>query len=162
MDDLSSAVKTAFKYDNKCLIEKAIEGRELECSVLGLSSAPRASQIGEIVPSKEAGFYSYEAKYLLEDGAELVIPAKLSNDQVQEIQAFAISVFQALECDGMARVDMFLESETGRLLLNEVNTIPGFTPISMYPKLWEISGLSYSELITELIDLGFQRKNLTL
>lgn len=159
---LPKAVETALYYDNKCLIEKGIRGREIECAVLGLCDSARASACGEIIPSAKAGWYSYEAKYLLSDGAELVIPAKIPDSEMKRIQDFCLKVYRALECDGMARVDVFYEGENGGIYLNEVNTIPGFTPISMYPKLWQVSGLPYKELITELIRLAFLKQGHTL
>jgi len=155
--ELASAIQYAFQYDSKVLIERGIVGRELECSVLGLNASPRASLPGEIIPSAKVGWYSYEAKYLMEDGAETRVPALLSPEKVREVQTLVDRVFQLLECDGMARIDLFLEETSGTLFLNEANTLPGFTPISMYPKMWQASGLSYSLLITELIDLAFQR-----
>lgn len=147
------AVEDAFQYDNKILVEAFIKGREIECSVLG-NENPVASLPGEIIPQLE--FYSYEAKYLDEHGAALEIPAKLPKDMIREIQALAIKSFQTLCCEGMARVDLFL-TEDGKILLNEINTIPGFTKISMYPKLWQASGISYSDLIDRLIQLALDR-----
>jgi D-alanine-D-alanine ligase len=131
-------------------VEEEIRGREIECAVLG-NDDPIASIPGEIIP--HADFYSYEAKYVDDDGAGLEIPAKLTARLVQEVQETAIATFKALECLGMARVDIFL-TEDERILVNEINTIPGFTRISMYPKLWEISGISYTELVDRLIRLA--------
>ena len=162
LDGLSTAVRTALKHDRKCLIERGIAGREIECAVLGLNGTPRASMPGEVRPSPKIGWYSYEAKYLLSDGAEILIPAPLEPEIRTKIQEFACRVFQLLECDGMARIDLFLEHGTGKLFLNEANTIPGFTPISMYPKMWQASGLGYSDLITELIRLAFLRAGKTI
>jgi D-alanine-D-alanine ligase len=142
-DELDEAVKLAFEYDNKILIEEYIEGREIECSVLG-NEEPLASLPGEILPQHE--FYSYEAKYIDEKGAILEIPVKLPKDVTEQIQDYAIKAFKVLCCEGMARVDIFLKDDN-EVFVNEINTIPGFTQISMYPKLWEASGLSYSELI---------------
>ncbi len=156
-NELESAVELALKYDSKCIVEKAIRGREIECGVLGLCLNARASVPGEIKPLKEIGWYSYEAKYLLKNGAEIIVPAKLAKNSIDKIQELALKTFNVLECDGMARVDLFLEEETDKLYLNEINTIPGFTPISMYPKMWEESGISYRTLISKLIELGFMR-----
>ncbi len=150
--ELRKAVEEAFQFDRKLLIEECIHGREIECSVLG-NEHPIASLPGEVIPQK--GFYSYEAKYLDENGAILEIPAKLDKDIVRRIQAIALKAFKTLCGEGMSRVDMFLQN--GKIYVNEVNTIPGFTRISMYPKLWEASGISYSELIDRLIDLAIER-----
>ncbi len=160
-NQLTDAVKTALRFDNCCLIEKAVVGRELECAVLGLAASPRASLPGEVIVSKKAEFYSYDAKYLSQDSAEIVIPAKLDPPQVKAVQEFCKRVYTTLEVDGMARVDLFL-LPNGEIYLNEINTIPGFTPISMYPKMWKASGLEYPELLTELLSLAFQRKGLSL
>jgi D-alanine-D-alanine ligase len=151
--EFRKAVKEAFRYDRKILVEECIVGREIECSVLG-NERPIASVPGEIVTRHE--FYSYEAKYLDENGARLEIPAKLPPRVAEEIQQVAIKTFKALCCEGMARVDFFLRD--GReVIVNEINTIPGFTKISMYPKLWEASGISYTELIDRLIQLALER-----
>jgi D-alanine-D-alanine ligase len=147
------AVKEAFKYDNKILVEQFIKGREIECSVLG-NKNPKASIPGEVLPKHD--FYSYEAKYIDENGAALEIPAKLSKAKVKEIQDLAVKGFKALCLEGMARVDFFLTNK-GKVYINEANTIPGFTKISMYPKLWEASGLSYTELIDQLVELAIER-----
>lgn len=147
------AVRDAFQYDSKILIEEYIHGREIECSVLG-NEQPIVSLPGEVIPRHE--FYSYAAKYLDEHGAQLKIPAELPNKVVAEVQKVAIRVFRVLGLEGMARVDFFLKPD-GELVLNEVNTIPGFTDISMYPKLWEASGISYSELLDRLIQLAVER-----
>ncbi|MEW5807287.1 MAG: D-alanine--D-alanine ligase family protein [Acidobacteriota bacterium] len=151
------AIENAFGYDNKVILERAIDAREIECSVLG-NETPMASIPGEVIPCNE--FYDYRAKYI-DDRSELIIPASLSEEQVAIVQDLSIRAFRTLECSGMARVDLFLERGTGKFYVNELNTIPGFTPISMYPKLWEASGISYTELITRLIDLGLQRHRLT-
>jgi D-alanine-D-alanine ligase len=148
--ELAAAMDFAAEFAQKILVERAIHGREIELSVLG-NEDPKASIPGEIVPHRE--FYDYAAKYL-EEGTRLLIPAKLNRAQVKRFQEYAVRAFRALECLGMARVDFFLEHRTGRILLNEVNTIPGFTSISMYPKLWEASGLPYRELLSRLIDLA--------
>lgn len=147
------ALKEAFRYDNKILIEENIPGREIECSVLG-NENPIASLPGEIVTRHD--FYSYDAKYLDEKGAQLVIPAELPKRVVKEIQAIAVKTFKTLACEGMARVDFFLR-EGREVFVNEINTIPGFTKISMYPKLWEASGMPYAKLIDRLIQLALER-----
>jgi D-alanine-D-alanine ligase len=148
-----AALDDAFNYDNKILIEECIDSREIECSVLG-NDNPIASVPGEILPRHE--FYSYEAKYLDENGAVLEIPAKLPLEISERIRQLAIKTFSVLCCAGMARVDFFLRN--GReIIVNELNTIPGFTRISMYPKLWEATGTSYSELIDKLIELAIER-----
>ena len=152
-EEFDRAVQDAFKYDNKVLIEECIVGREIECSVLG-NDQPMASVLGEILPSHE--FYSYEAKYLDENGAVLEIPAKLPQEISDRIRQTAIQTFSALCCEGMARVDFFLRNGE-EIIVNEINTIPGFTRISMYPKLWEASGLPYSELIDKLISLALEK-----
>jgi D-alanine-D-alanine ligase len=148
--ELEKALKFAAEFAQKLVIEKTIHGREIELSVLGNEQA-RASIPGEIVPHRE--FYDYEAKYL-EEGTRLIIPAKLSKSQIKRFQELAVRAFHAVEALGLARVDFFLEHRTGRIFLNEINTIPGFTSISMYPKLWEASGLSYRALLDELIELA--------
>jgi D-alanine-D-alanine ligase len=149
------AVKEAFRFDNKILIEESIQGREIECSVLG-NESPIASLPGEIIPRHN--FYSYDAKYLDSKGAELVIPANLSKAVTRRIQELALKTFKTLCCQGMARVDFFLRGQK-EIFVNEINTIPGFTKISMYPKLWETSGISYSELIDRLIQLALERSH---
>ena len=149
--DFEKGLKDAFLYDEKVLAEEFIEGREIECSVKGLNDSPQASLPGEIIPTHE--FYSYEAKYLDENGAKTEIPAKLTPELTSRIQSLAIRTFQVLNCDGLARVDFFLK-KNGDIYVNEINTIPGFTSISMYPKMWESSGLKYSQLITDLIELA--------
>lgn len=152
-EDFALAIEQALLYDKKILLEEYIEGREIECSVLG-NDQPIASLPGEIIPHHE--FYSYEAKYLDDQGATLEVPAKLDSSTSKNVQETAIKVFQVLCCEGMARVDFFLQ-KSGRLVVNEINTIPGFTKISMYPKLWQISGLSYSDLLDRLIHLALDR-----
>jgi len=147
------AIKEAFRYDDKILVEECIRGREIECSVLG-NENPIASLPGEIVTRHD--FYSYDAKYVDENGAQLIIPAKLSSRLTRKVRAMAIKSFQILCCEGMARVDFFLR-DGRQLFVNEINTIPGFTKISMYPKLWEASGISYASLIDRLIQLARQR-----
>lgn len=147
------AINHAFEFDNKILLEEYVPCREIECSVLG-NEDPLASIAGEIVPRHE--FYSYEAKYIDEKGATLKIPAELSEDQLKEVQRLAVETFKTLCCEGMARVDMFLRTD-GKFFVNEINTIPGFTKISMYPKLWEATGVPYRELVDRLIQLAIER-----
>jgi D-alanine-D-alanine ligase len=147
------AVTLAFRYDSKIVIEEAIKGREIECAVLG-NRDPQASIAGEIIPTHE--FYSYEAKYIDEQGARLEIPAKIPAETLKRVQGMAVKTFKALDCEGMGRVDFFL-TDDGSLYVNEINTIPGFTKISMYPKLWEASGIGYTELISRLIELAIER-----
>jgi len=148
-----AAVKEAFRFDHKVLVEEFISGREIECSVLG-NECPLASLPGEIITHHD--FYSYNAKYVDEKGARLVIPAKLAPHAIRAVQQMAIQSYKALCCEGMARIDFFLRPD-GAVLVNEINTIPGFTKISMYPKLWEASGISYSSLIDRLIQLALAR-----
>jgi D-alanine-D-alanine ligase len=148
--ELPAAMDLAAEFAQKILVERAVNGREIEVSVLG-NEKPAASVPGEIVPHRE--FYDYTAKYL-EEGTRLEIPAKLKKDEVRKFQELAVRVFQVTECSGMARVDFFLERRTGKIYVNEINTIPGFTSISMYPKLWEASGIGYRELIDRLIQLA--------
>ena len=155
---LNLALEDAFKYDTKVVIETAVSAREIEVSVLenpDVGGDPLVSVPGEIDPTHE--FYSYEAKYLDEKGATLIIPAKLDIEQTRRVQDVARKAFSALECEGMARVDTFLDRTSGEILFNELNTIPGFTSISMYPKLWEASGISYQELLSKLVDLAISR-----
>ena len=151
--EFDTALEDAFRYDNKVLIEEYIQGREIECAVLG-SGDPEASVVGEVVVNHD--FYSYEAKYLDEKGATLEIPANIPEKTAAEVRALAVKAFRTLECEGMARVDLFLTKE-GALYVNELNTIPGFTNISMYPKLWEATGIPYKELIRRLIELAIER-----
>lgn len=152
-DALIEAMDMAARYDRKILVESHIDGREIEVSVLG-NDEPIASLPGEIVPCNE--FYDYTAKYV-DDRSELKIPADLPADMIETIRATAIKAYRALDCAGMARVDFFLERKTGRLVINEINTIPGFTSISMYPKLWEATGISYPELVDRLVELAIER-----
>jgi D-alanine-D-alanine ligase len=152
-EELGPALDLASEFAMKILVERAVVAREIEVSVLG-NSEPAASIPGEIVPHRE--FYDYAAKYL-EEGTQLLIPAKLKNAQVKKIQAMAVAAFRALELSGMARVDFFAEKKGGKIFLNEVNTIPGFTSISMYPKLWEASGIPFRELIDKLIGLALEQ-----
>jgi len=151
--DFINALEKAFEFDNKVLIEEFVQGREIECAVLG-NEAPMASGIGEIIAQRD--FYSYAAKYIDENGALLKIPANIPEKLVKEIQEMAIKIVKILGCEGMARVDLFLTPDN-KLVVNEINTIPGFTNISMYPKLWELSGISYSQLIDRLIQFALDR-----
>src|SRR5437879_4868724 len=157
-EELGPAIEEAAKFDRKIVIEESVGGkkhkaREIECSVLG-NDKPQASVPGEIVPCKE--FYDYNAKYL-EEGSTLVIPAKLTRSEAIKMQELAIRAFQAVDCSGLARVDFLMDAKTRKIYLNEINTMPGFTSISMYPKLWAASGVSYPELIGRLIQLGLER-----
>ena len=152
--DLMTAMELALQFDRKIVIEAAVpNAREIECAVLG-NDEPQASVPGEIIPSRE--FYDYEAKYL-DESSKSVIPADLAGEQIREVQRLAVAAFRAVDCAGMARVDFFLARDSGHIFVNEVNTIPGFTTISMYPKMWEASGLSYPELIDRLISLALER-----
>jgi len=151
--EFEPAINDAFQYDTKIIIEEFIRGREIECSVLG-NENPIASIPGEIIPQHE--FYSYEAKYIDDKGATLEIPAKLDPEITRQIRTIALKTYQVLCCEGMARVDFFLRDDR-EIFVSEINTIPGFTRISMYPKLWEASGISYRELIDRLIQLALQR-----
>jgi len=154
-EEFEIAVAEAFEYDNKIIIEEAVIGRELECSVLG-NNSPIVSTAGEIVPAEEHGFYSYDAKYIDEKGASLIIPADIPKDLLSKMQEMAIRAYQVTCCSGMARID-FLMNQNGQLVVNELNTLPGFTNISMYPKLWEVSGIAYKDLIGRLIQLGLEK-----
>jgi D-alanine-D-alanine ligase len=151
--ELETAFRTAEQFDYKVIIERGIEGRELECSVLG-NESPIASLPCEILPSRE--FYDYEDKYLLGQ-AQTNVPADLTPEVTAELRRLAVECYRAVECEGMARVDFFLESGTGRLYINEINTIPGFTSISMYPKMWEHSGIPFDNLLDRLIALALER-----
>ena len=153
-DELIKALEFAAKYDRKVLVEEFIDGREIECAVLG-NDDPIASTVGEVIPCKE--FYDYEAKYSSGDDSKVEIPARLPVDVVQKIREYAIRAFKALDCCGLSRVDFFVEKNTGMIYINEINTLPGFTSISMYPKLWEASGISYRTLIDRLIELALER-----
>lgn len=152
-DELKEAIKTAFLYDRKVLVEEGIPAREIECSVLG-NDEPKASVPGEVIPFRE--FYDYRDKYI-EGKTGFKIPADLTEEQIAEVQRLSLEAYRAIDCSGMARVDLFLDRRNGAFYVNEVNTIPGFTEISMYPKLWEASGLPFSQLLDELINLGFER-----
>ena len=158
LDELATGINDAFRFDKKVLVEKAVVGREIELSVLendDFGSQPLVSLPGEVIASHE--FYSYEAKYLDENGASLRIPAELTSTQLETSQEIAGRVFSAVECEGLARVDLFLEKDSGQFYVNEINTLPGFTTISMYPKMWEASGIAYTELLSRLIDLAMAR-----
>jgi D-alanine-D-alanine ligase len=153
-EDFESGLKDAFKYDTKVLAEEFVQGREIECSVMGLSATAKASLPGEVITNHE--FYSYEAKYVDDNGATIVIPAQLTPAEIEKIQKAAVKTYQVMGCDGLTRVDFFLKKD-GDLYVNEINTIPGFTKISMYPKMWEASGISYSDLVTKLIGFAFEK-----
>ncbi len=148
-----AAVELALSYDHKVLVESAVRGREIECAVLG-NDQPIASGCGEIVVGN--GFYSYDSKYIDEQAAQVMVPAAISLDASERIRALAIEAFQVLGCSGLARVDVFL-TDSGQVLINEVNSLPGFTRISMYPKLWQAAGMTYSELVSRLIELAQER-----
>ena len=152
-DELATALEFAARFDRKVIVERGIAGREFECAVLG-NAEPIAAIPCEILPSRE--FYDYEDKYVL-GTSKTVLPTDLNPEQVREIQRLAIASYQAVECEGMARVDFLLETATGKFYINEPNTIPGFTSISMYPKMWEAAGLPYAKLIDRLIELALER-----
>ena len=156
--ELGPAIEEAAKFDRKIVIEQGVGGkkekaREIECSVLG-NDEPEASVPGEIVPGTE--FYDYTAKYV-DEGSQLIIPAKLTKAETKRVQELAVAAFQAVDCSGLARVDFLMDPKTRKIYLNEINTMPGFTAISMYPKLWGASGLAYADLIDRLIQLGIER-----
>ena len=156
--ELGPAIAEAAKFDRKIVIEEGVGGkknkaREIECAVLG-NDDPKASVAGEIVPCKE--FYDYDAKYLAE-GSELMIPAKITNVEMKTVQRLAIAAFQAVDCTGLARVDFLMDPKSRKIYVNEINTLPGFTAISMYPKLWAATGVSYPDLIDRLIQFGIER-----
>jgi D-alanine-D-alanine ligase len=151
--ELLPALEHAAQFDRRILVERGIDAREVECSVLG-NDRPEASVPGEIIPCRE--FYDYQAKYV-EEGSELRIPARITRRQARRVRDLACRAFLAVDCAGMARVDFFLERRTGKIYVNEINTIPGFTSISMYPKLWEASGLPYAKLLDRLIELALER-----
>jgi D-alanine-D-alanine ligase len=151
--ELEAGLQVAARYDAKILVERGVDARELECGVLG-NDEPIASVVGEILPG--ADFYDYRAKYL-DTGSQALIPADISPDLADEVRRMAVAAFKAVDAAGLARVDFFLERGTDRLYVNEINTMPGFTEISMYPKLWQASGLSFSELVTRVAELGIER-----
>lgn len=152
-EDLAAAIEKALSHDRRVVAERGVDGREIEVAVLG-NGSPEASVTGEVIPGHE--FYDYEDKYL-DDACELLAPAPLRPGETAGARRLAVAAFQTLGCEGMARVDLFLERSTGRFLVNEVNTIPGFTSISMYPRLWGLSGLAYPELLDRLVALALQR-----
>ena len=154
--DLSAALAAAFAYDRKVLLEQAVDAREVECAVLG-NEAPEASAVGEIVLTHPDGFYSYDAKYVDADGAVFRVPAEIDPAITERVRALAVSAFTTLELAGLARVDFFLDRRDGALYLNEVNTLPGFTEASGYPKMWAASGLEVRALVSRLIDLALDR-----
>ena len=152
---LADAIRHAFEFDDKVIVEAAVVGREIELAVLGGNPAT-VSVAGEIVVEHPDGFYSYDAKYLDEKGARLELPARITAEELARAQSVALRAFEVLECEGMARVDLFLRAN-GEILVNEINTIPGFTAISMYPKLWSLSGVTPMDLVSRLIDLAVER-----
>jgi len=156
--DLEHAVRAALAFDGKVLVESGVDAREIECAVLG-NDDPQASVPGEIIVHHKDGFYSYDAKYVDADGASWKIPAELPAEMIARVQTLAVATFRALELSGMARVDFFVTRDLKSLYVNEVNTIPGFTAVSMYPKMWEASGLAPSALITRLIELAIERRD---
>jgi D-alanine-D-alanine ligase len=147
------ALAAALEYDRKAIVEPGVNCRELECGVLG-NDEPIASVVGEVVPSNE--FYDYRAKYV-DNASRLYIPAEITPEKAEELRHLAVEAFLALDLSGLARVDFFLDKDSGAVYVNEVNTMPGFTQISMYPKLWEASGIPYPELLDRLIQLGLER-----
>jgi D-alanine-D-alanine ligase len=151
-EDVGRAMCLAFHHDRKVLVERAVEGREIECAVLG-NDDPRPSPLGEVRYTRE--FYDYEAKYL-DPGTELIVPAELSEETARRIQELAVRGYRAIDCAGMGRMDFFL-TEEGRVYIDEINTLPGFTPGSMYPLLWQQAGLSYADLIARLVELALER-----
>lgn len=153
MDELIGAVEYASNFDKKILVEENIDGQEIECAVLG-NENPKASAVGEILSAED--FYSFDAKYNNSD-SKTQIPANISKEKQEEIRTLAIKAYKALDCRGLSRVDFFIERGTGKIYINEINTMPGFTKISMYPKLWEYSGIKYSDLLDELIDLALKK-----
>jgi D-alanine-D-alanine ligase len=160
LDELLRAIKDAGRYDEDILIEECIKGREIEVAVLehtSPSSSPKVSLAGEIRVHHHDGFYSYDAKYLESDQTELSAPAEINEPLLHRLQYAAAQIFTALKCKGMARVDFFVKEDHEEIVFSEINTLPGFTPISMYPKLWEVSGLSYAHLLNQLIDLALSR-----
>lgn len=153
--ELIDTMIDAAKYDRKLLVEEFIDGREVECAVLG-NDEPIASTVGEVVPCNE--FYDYKAKYI-DNNSKISIPADLPESTIKEVRDYAVRAFKSLDCAGLSRVDFFVHKDSGKVYINEINTLPGFTSISMYPKLWEASGIPYEELIERLIDLAIERFN---
>jgi len=151
--EFENSVKHSARFDSKVVIEKGIDGRELECAILG-NDAPQASVVGEVISAHE--FYDYDAKYLSPD-SRLEIPARIDDKKAKEIRELALRSFKAIDGSGLARVDFFLERATGKVWINEINTMPGFTPISMYAKLWAASGLAFDELVRCLVQFGLER-----
>jgi len=154
LEDLDEAVDLAFEYDRKIVLEEGLDAREIEIGILG-NDEPEPSVLGEIVPDRE--FYDYDSKYSAESRTELRIPAPLSASEVREGQELGVRVFQAVDASGYARVDFLMDRKTGKMYVNEINTIPGFTSISMFPKLWNAAGLDYDDLLSKLVDLGLDR-----
>lgn len=152
-EELAAAVKEAARYDVKVIVERAINGQEIECAVIG-NDRPQAATPCEILPSRE--WYDYDDKYIL-DTARTIIPANLSEAEIEEVQRLSVECFKVVECAGMARVDFLVERPSGRIYINEINTIPGFTSISMYPRMWEHAGLPFGQLVEMLIDLALER-----
>jgi D-alanine-D-alanine ligase len=150
---LPAALAESAAFDRRVIVEEAIDGQEVECAVLG-NDDPVASVVGEIVPCHE--FYDYSAKYL-EEGSELIIPARITDAQAETVRALSVAAFRALDCAGMARADFFVRRSDGAVLVNELNTIPGFTPISMYPRLWAASGVEFAALVDRLVELAIER-----
>ncbi len=153
--ELAEALDLAFEYDRKVVVEEGLDAREIEISILG-NDEPRASLPGEIVPDRE--FYDYDSKYSAESRTELRIPAPIPAASVREAQELGVRVFQAVDASGYARVDLLMDRKTGKIYVNEINTIPGFTSISMFPKLWDASGIEYDDLLSQLVDLAFERQ----
>jgi D-alanine-D-alanine ligase len=153
IEDLGGAFAAAFAYDDKAIVEEAVTGQEVECSVLG-NERPEASVVGEIVPDRE--FYDYESKYSDTSQTDLRIPAGIPAEAAESVREMALRMYRVMGCEGYARVDFFV-TQAGEVLANEVNTIPGFTSISMYPKLWEASGLPYRDLLSRILELGLER-----
>ena len=151
--ELIQGIKNAMNFDRRILIEEYIDGQEIECAVLG-NDDPKASVLGEIIPCNE--FYDYSAKYI-DNASKTIIPANLPEDITNKVKIYALEAFKALDCSGLSRVDFFVERKTRKILINEINTLPGFTSISMYPKLWEAAGIPYTKLLDQLIELAFER-----
>jgi D-alanine-D-alanine ligase len=155
--ELEPALREALSFDTKVLVEAAVNAREIECAVLG-NDEPVASMPAEVVVHHKDGFYSYAAKYIDASGADAKIPADLPPETMTRVRALAVQTFQTLELAGLARVDFFLDKDRGDFYVNEVNTLPGFTAISMYPKMWEASGIPVKELVSRLVDLAIERR----
>jgi len=153
-EKLVDSLYMALEYDRRVLVEEFIDGQEIECAVLG-NDEPIASTVGEIIPCNE--FYDYEAKYSAKSTSKVLIPARLSSETIEKIREYALKAFKALDCAGLARADFFVQKKTGKIYINELNTMPGFTQISMYPKLWEASGITYPKLLDRLIELAIER-----